>query len=134
MAEQTFVASALIMGVALIAAVVGLARMRDWRGYRPGRGGIEEGTDRTMDVVWALWAVSALAVGAIVYTVLPPIGQSGLLVFGGLFALVLGAYLIWGVYHTVRTHGRKTAEAAMVGAWVIGGLAVIGISVILVLG
>ena len=94
----------------------------------------EEGTDRTMDVVWVLWAVTAVAVGAIVYTVLPPIAESGLLVFGGFFALLLGGYLIWGVYHTIRTHGRKTAEAAMVGAWVLGGLAVLGISVLLVLG
>jgi len=134
MVEQSFVASALIMGVALIAAVIGLARMRDWRGYRPGRVEAEEGTDRTMDVVWVLWAVTAVAVGAIVYTVLPPIAESGLLVFGGFFALLLGGYLIWGVYHTIRTHGRKTAEAAMVGAWVLGGLAVLGISVLLVLG
>ena len=133
MAEQSFVASALVMGVLLVATAVAVIRMRDWRQYRPGREGTAGEVDRTMDVVWLLLAVAVVCVGAIVYSALP-LESSMLIVLGAFLALVLAAYLAWGVYHTLRTNGRKTSEAVMVGAWVVGSLALVGISVLLVLG
>lgn len=135
MAELAFVASGLVMGLLLVVLGLGLARMRDWRAYAPGFvtvAGDEE--DGTMRVVWVLLGISLVATLAIVITAMPPLSGNVVWLFGLLLAAVLAAYTFWGSYHVVRSNGRQTAEAAMVGAWVLGGLSLLGITVLLVLG
>jgi cbb3-type cytochrome oxidase subunit 3 len=77
--------------------------------------------------------VFGFAGGAIFLVTSSP--EIGGLVFLGLalaFAVVLCAFLVWGIYRSGRTRGLKSAQAAMAGAWALGSLLVIAIVVKLV--
>lgn len=62
----------------------------------------------------------------------PEVGSLVFLGLGLAFAAVLCAFLVWGIYSSGRSHGLRSAQAAMAGAWAIGSLLVVAISVKLI--
>jgi hypothetical protein len=77
--------------------------------------------------------VFGFAAGALAMVTGPPaIGAAvglGLIVAS---AAVFCVFLFWGIYHSGRSQGLQSAQAAMAGAWALGSLLIVAIVVKLV--
>lgn len=151
MAEPTYLVSALVTGLFLVATATALGRSRWLRRYSPDRGRAKVQSARTGrppmprspagSAAWLLGLlVVAVALGAGV--VLSAGGTGGVGALGSgpeaalalLLAGTLGSYLFWGVYHAACGRGWNRAQAAALSAWVFGVLLVVAIVVRLVTG
>lgn len=153
MASVSYMFSTLLMGLLVVGVAVALVRLGNRR-QRPaaaggGDGRTDDGTDTlgrygsaigrmarnpgTWYVVFFL-LVFGFVGGALALVTSPPeIGGAVFLALGLAFAAALCAFLAWGVYQSSRYRGLKSAQAAMVGAWVLGSLLIVAIVVKLVL-
>lgn len=142
MAELTYIASGLLTGLFLVGLVVALARARQWKSYTqavsgPGRGESALAMFSEMARTPLAWTVAFLLLvfgagaGAIAFVTgpsLPPVVSQGAGVGIAAVSLsLLGVYLFWGVYHSARYRGLKSAQAAAVGLWLFGILLVAAI-------
>lgn len=150
MAPLAFLASTLLMGVLLLAIVVGLMRARDWQRSPAGAsgGGTIQSVAETdplsgmMDRE-SLWVAAFLVLvlvfsGSAVLFVsdipLPGLGEVDIVpALAGAFGLMLTGYLSYGIYVSARSRGRSSAMAAMISAWIIGLLFLVGLTVKLLL-
>lgn len=152
MAIGTYLPSTLLMGLFLIAIFVALMRIRsgqgttegnrssasnlpDLAGDVPARGGSSDTVSSETPIEWVagfILLVLVAGAGAILFIgdfSLPTMGaQAGVLIAAVLGGLVCG-YLFSGIYISLRSHGRKSAEATAVAFWLLG---LIGIGVIAV--
>lgn len=128
-----FVFSGVIMGIVLVATAAGLALFRDWKRYVPGNRS-DEREASPMRLVYLLLATSLLAILAVVANGGVPMGDGGITLYIVGLGAVLTGYLGYGVYAMVRSHGRKTSEAVMAGAWALGAASLVGLTVLLILG
>ncbi|MFC7153992.1 hypothetical protein ACFQPA_00795 [Halomarina halobia] len=146
MVGVTNIASALLTGLLLVAIVVALLRLRDWRRYTPGTadepgGRLDRGygllaAAASRETTWTLgFLLLALGVGAAALLFLAggPTGQMAGVAAALLGVLVLCGFLVLGVYRTIRFRGRTSAEAVAVSAWVVGSLFVLAVSINLLL-
>jgi hypothetical protein len=117
-ADVVFLSTA-TTAVLLVAVVMALTRLRDWRTVTPSLSSGE--SDRGEDRAWlgtyllgaaALAGVAALAAGG---------GIAGSPVVIGVL-LVVGGYVIAGVYVTALSHGHRTARATAEGLFAAGGV------------
>ncbi|WP_254545932.1 hypothetical protein [Halomarina pelagica] len=147
MDDVTNIASAFLTGLLLVAIVVALLRLRDWRRYDPAssddRGGRLTGAygvlaaAATRQATWILgFLLLALGVGAaaVLFLVGGPTGQMAGVAAALLGVLALCLFLVLGIYRTIRFRGRTSAEAFAVSAWVVGALFVLAVSVNLLVG
>lgn len=139
MAETAYLASAVVTGAALLAVWTFVVRMEDWRHYdaapvesargsRRGRRSDGPRSDAPSDSV-AAWAagffllVLVVGGGAVLLvsdvTLVAGVGWLGLAVA---FATVLLGFLLWGTYSSARFRGLRSAQAALLSAWVFGSL------------
>lgn len=149
MAIGTYLPSTLLMGLFLIAMFVALVRIRDGSGVsQETRSRVSDLPDITGDVparseptdtvsseapiewvVGFILLVIAAGAGAILFIgeySLPAMGtQTGIFIAALLGGIVCG-YLFSGVYISLRSHGRKSAEATAVAIWLLG-LIVVGV-------
>lgn len=149
MVVGTYLPSTLLMGLFLIAVFVALVRIRrgkgtsysgnrggasdlpDIAGDVPARGGSTDTASSETPIEWVIGfilLVLAAGAGSVLFVgdySLPAIGTQGV---GILIAAVLGGllcgYLFSGVYISLRSHGRKSAEATAVAFWLLGLIAV----------
>lgn len=156
MAIGTYLPSTLLMGLFLIVVFVALVRIRNGEGTtsvgnRSGASDLPEITsdvparERSTDTVssetpieWVvgfLLLVLAAGAGAVLFVSdysLPTMGvQAGIFIAAILGGIVCG-YLFSGIYMSLRSHGRKSAEATAVAIWLLGLIAVGVIAVKLV--
>lgn len=143
MAAIGYMMSALMMGVVLVALVATLARGRQWRTPPTGEGGEARAesiaaTVAEMARTPLAWTVGFLVLALVFGTatvafvaggVPSAIAQGVGIAVALLFASVLGTYVLWGVYHSVRNRDVPNAQAAMVSLWVVG-LLLIGVVVV----
>ncbi|MFC6834984.1 hypothetical protein [Halomarina ordinaria] len=142
----TNLASGLLTGAALACVVAVLLGLREGRRYSPSspergdrlsRGAAALVAASRRPAVWtALFLLLSLAVGAGVVLALaggPMSPLAGALAVASA-VLALCAFLVVGVYRTVRFRGRTSAEAFAVSAWAVGALFVLAVSGLLLLG
>lgn len=140
MAELSYLVSALVMGLFLV-AVVAFVRRSERDAVRPERetrSTPESLLDRTRESTSAWIAgflVLVLVAGGLSVAYvggLSPVPTSLARTAGLVLAAVLGAalaaYLGWGGYHVARSRGFGDAQAAAVGAWMLGLLFVVAIA------
>ena len=128
MAQDTLLASSVVLGLFVVAIVVAVARWRS-RGYAYDGGTATEETplERAMssETVWIAGFLGLVAValaGAVYYVsdwTFPVPGGAGLWLAGLLGTIVL-SYLFWGVYHSSRYKGLHRPAALAVTAWMVG--------------
>lgn len=147
MQVSTQLVSAGLMGVLLVAIVAAVVSFRDWRHEEgvPGGGSRTLGT-RTYglvergvhsQLVWVLgFLVLAFALGGAVVLFIAggPMSADAGMTVALVTGLVLLAFLVVGMYRTVRFRGRSSASAAAVTAWTVGTLALVAIVANLLLG
>jgi hypothetical protein len=135
----SFLASTLLMGLFLVAVVafVGYAERRD--AERPGssmRPGAVLSWVRGSTMAWivgflvlvvAVGGSTVLFVGGLLPNPSAQVTQTAGLALGGLVALSLLVYFVWGGYSTARARGYPRSGAAAVGIWVFGMLFVTAI-------
>lgn len=143
MIVTTNLASTVLMGVFLVAVVGVFARLRASRGETTQSTALPQtagDTPRSTEtnagssvtpIGWVIGFLGLIVVaggGAVVFVAgdaLPGIGPQ---VAGAALAVVLGgllcSYLFSGIYLSLRSHGRKSAEATGVALWLLGLLAV----------
>lgn len=139
MATLTYLASAALMGVFLLAIVVAIGRARDWRQYAPARaggGGVASDVSRVArnPATWTVLFVLAIGlVGAgvvLMFTAEAPAGAAA--IAAALIGLVAGVgflfFLFYGSYQWARSHGISRSMAVMTAAWVIGFVVLTAIS------
>lgn len=128
--------STLVMGGFLLAVVVGIMRLREWRQGRPRekRSMLETAADTSQrEDVW-LWTYVLLAVlmagvtYAYVGAISPTAQQVALVVGGGTFGLALLAFFCYGMYQAVRARGRASAQAVGVSVTLLGFLFVLAVA------
>lgn len=140
MAESTYLASALATGVLLLGVWALVSRLENWRSYdaAPGRRDREtESGDAATSWIVGFVAVT-LAVGGLAVLVVSDASLAAALGGGWValvaaFGVLLGGFLLWGAYNSVRHRGYHSAQAALMSAWVFGSLVVAAIAVKLVL-
>jgi cbb3-type cytochrome oxidase subunit 3 len=140
MANTTYLASTVLMGLLGVGVVLFVLRSRPWRHYVPQAAyevaagerpasGLADLAGRTSTwtaayialVLGFMFGAMAYASGAI----------TGPVVIGAVVALVAG-FLVAGVYVAMRDNGRPSAQAAAGSAVATGMLAVLAITVVLV--
>jgi hypothetical protein len=135
MADVTYLASALVMGVSLLGVVFLAARVRRWQNYAPsvaygdmdaGPGGRQTAFSKFVNAprTWvAAFVVLALGfmAGTMVYISGLASGIAGTALIGALGAAVV-VYLVGGVYYAMRERGRPSAQAAATSAITLGSL------------
>lgn len=136
MAELSYLISTVLMGLFLV-AVVGFVRFSERREYAhetpasPGLAARLRGSVGTWIVGFLLLA--AVAGGGAVLFVRTDIAAGTAQAAGAAFAAVIAvslvAYLGWGGYYVARGRGLGNAQAAAVGAWLLGLLFVAAIAV-----
>lgn len=52
---------------------------------------------------------------------------SGIVIFSGVLAGMVGIYLLWGIYHIARVRGLKYSQAVGFGLWFLGLLLLVGV-------
>lgn len=127
MVEATYLASVLVTGALLIAVWTLVVRFEAWRSYEPASDerhgdGSNANESVTAWVVGFLLLVAVVGGGAVLVvsdaSLLAAVGSwAGV---AGLFGLVLGGYLLWGVYSSARYRGLHSAQAALLGLWLFG--------------
>lgn len=149
----TNLASTVLMGVVLVAVVGAFVRLRaspseTTRGKRSTASDLpriagdapRSTTDSDSDIGSSAtpiaWVVGFLALvvvaggGAIAFIAGNALPQIGTQAAGTVLAVILGGllcgYLLSGVYLSLRSHGRKSAEATGVALWLLG-LVVVGV-------
>jgi len=150
MANTNYVLSTVVMGLLMVGVAVAIVRIANWRqrpavaSAREGPRGSEEGdvlgrygaaigaATRTP----ATWYVAFFVLvfgfvgGALALVTSPPeIGGVVFLVLGLAFGAVLCGFLVWGIYSSGRYRGLASAQAAMAGAWALGSLLIVAITV-----
>lgn len=142
MATPDAYATALVTGLVLLAVGMFVIRGRAWRRYSPsvsgGAGGLAPAAEQEgVPLRWLARAVLVVTAAGLV-GLLVVSSATGMLpaVFGviGGFALVLLAFLVWGVYTTARFRGLYSAQAAGATVLLVGLLVVVAIMVKLMLG
>ncbi len=151
MASSGYVASALVMGFALVALTVALVRSRDWRRYAtPQEAGANwsdgeaefellrnVATNPTVWVVSFLVGTLGIGAGAVLFvsgTAVPASMRRGAwLAIVGLSVALIGGYIFWGTYQSSRYRGLDSAQATLAALWVWGTLFVIAVVLKLVL-
>jgi hypothetical protein len=136
---QTALVVSFLFGVALVATVAFVAG-RGWREYTPavagrGDGGASPAARAANDpTVWTVVFLVA-AVGGVGATVLVVGGGGGALQQGAGVALAVGAaavlvgYLFYGTFVSARGRGLKSSQAAALGTWMLGMLAIAVITI-----
>lgn len=154
MAGINYVLSTVVMGLLMVGVAVAIVRVANWRqrpaaaSGREGPGGSGEGDvlGRYGAAIGAAtrnpttWYVAFFVLvfgfvgGTIALVTSPPaIGGVVFLVLGLAFGAVLCGFLVWGIYSSGRYRGLKSAQAAMAGAWALGSLLIVAITVKLIL-
>lgn len=144
MAEYGYIVSSLLTGVVLIMLVFILARARQWRTSSTGvnRGSGKHVDDNVATIIVRIartplaWTVGFLALVVIfgAGTVAFVAGMNGAgVAVAIIFASALGAYLLWGVYHSARHRDLSDAQATLLSLWVIGFLFIAAIILNLVM-
>lgn len=154
MPEINYLFSTLLMGLGLLAIGWTLTRMRGWQRYSPagaaGAGGYAFGSppDRESLVERAMrspvaWIVAFVLLalgfggGTLLFvsgsTFVEGVARPAGLALGAIAVVLLGFYLLVGVYRAAMGHGMKSAQAAAVSAWLFGTLVLVVVAVRLVL-
>lgn len=153
MIVTTNLASTVLMGVFLVAVLAVFARLRTHRGETtngersaasdlpritedapPSTTDLESGPVTGSSAPPIAWVVGFLGLvvvvggGAIAFVAGNALPQIGTQAAGAVLAIVFGGlvcgYLFSGVYLSLRSHGRKSAEATGVALWLLGLIAV----------
>lgn len=146
MAQLGYLVSTVLMGLFLV-AVVGFLRLAERREYSPtfsrseasplGAIGDLARNPAVWIAVFLVVTVGAMLAAVVFVGGLVP-SEAGLtaagLVLGAVVGLLVGGYLLWGVYTTARARGFHSAAAVMVSAWALGILVVVGIAAKLLVG
>ncbi|SFR68985.1 hypothetical protein [Halogeometricum limi] len=129
-----------VLGLGLLSVVV-LLTGRGWRTYsvaggwttRPRPSALARGADSP--AVWtAAFVAVTLAFGgaAILFvggTEIPEgMAAMGGVVLVGLATLVFGSYVFYGTFVSARNRGLKNSQAALLGAWAIGALFLVAVT------
>jgi hypothetical protein len=144
MAPLTYIASTVLTGLVVVALVVALARSREWRSAAATTGAVRTSRASAVTTITDTarsplgWTVAflvlvfgigggalAFVTGAIPTAVSQVAGVALMLAAGA----VMGGYLFWGVYHSARYRGIKSAQATGTGLWVLGMLLIVAIVV-----
>ncbi|WP_436929932.1 hypothetical protein [Halosimplex halobium] len=140
MANTTYLASMVLMGLLGVGVVLFVLRSRRWRHYVPRVAREVAGGERPPSGLAGLagrtgtWTVAYVALvlgfmfGAMAYASGAITGPA---VIGAVVALV-ASFLVAGVYFAMRENGRPSAQAAAGGAVATGMLAVVAITIVLV--
>ncbi|MFC7078986.1 hypothetical protein [Halorussus caseinilyticus] len=142
MARTAYLTSALVTGVVLLAVWVAVARMEEWRHYdrsasetpaRPGETGASESVGAW--VAGFLLLVLVAGGGAVLLVSDPAVASAvgSWVALAVVFAVVLVGFLLWGTYSSARFRGLRSAQAALLSAWLFGSLFVAAVAVKLVL-
>jgi hypothetical protein len=140
MAEIGYLTSAVATGALLLAVWLLVSRMENWRSYdptvtRPDGGGFEwlDSTGAWMAGFFLL--VLVVGGGAVALVSSPGLASAvgSWVALAAAFGVLLLGFVLWGTYSSVRHRGHHSATAAMVSAWVFGGLFVTAIAVKLLL-
>lgn len=129
-------ASTVLMGLVLVIVAVGLAYGRNWRRYALGDDGdvfttIANATQSSTTWI-AAFLLAIVGFGGSTLLYLSSTGatqQLALVVLGVLIGVSMTFFLFMGVYQSVKSHGRSTAEAVATGAWALGALLIVVIAV-----
>jgi hypothetical protein len=140
MANTTYIASTVLMGLLGVGIGLFVLRSRRWRRYVPRVAAEVAAGERPASGLAGLagrtstWTVAYVALvlgfmfGAMAYA---GGAITGPVVIGAVVALV-AAFLVAGVYLAMRDNGRPSAQAAAGSAVATGMLAVVAITVVLV--
>lgn len=146
MAALTYLASAVLMGIAVVAVAIAINRSEPWR-----RGGTSLPFERTSTLesllnspaVWALaFIVAALGVGAaavlavgggLIGGATSDLSGIGIAIVGVVAALLIAFYIGYGSYKSAKARGLIKSQAVFVGAVMVGFLAVVAVAVKLLL-
>lgn len=140
MANTTYLASTVLMGLLGVGVVLFVLRSRSWRHYVPRVAAEVAAGDRPPSALADLagrtgtWTAAyvLLVLGFMFGAMASASGAiTGPLVIGAVVALVAG-FLVVGVYVAMRDNGRPSAQAAAGSAVATGLLAVLAITVVLV--
>ncbi|WP_435360766.1 hypothetical protein [Haloarchaeobius sp. DFWS5] len=134
----SLIGASVVMGVFLVGVLVYL-NAHKMRKYTPMAKDGEPLYRRLSGslTVWILGfiaIVGGLAGGAVAYVSVSP-EQQGLvaMALGGLLALILAGWVLFGTYRSGRNRGLPSATAAMVSAWAFGALFTLAVAVKLLL-
>ncbi|MFC6955275.1 hypothetical protein [Halorubellus litoreus] len=137
MANGAFVASTLVM-VALLAAVfVLVTRAQAVRAYSHTLGvkargiAVGAGSQRGVRVDPKMTLAALVIIGFVAAAAV--LGPDPMVFVGAVAVLVL-AYLAWGVYYLGRSHGLGNAHAVGLSAWFMSMVAVLAIALKLLVG
>ncbi|MFC4451513.1 hypothetical protein [Halorussus aquaticus] len=142
MAETAYLASAVVTGIAVLAVWSFVTRMEDWRHYDAANVGgahTRRSADETDSVgTWAaaFFALVLVAGGGAVLLVSDAGVASAVgdwVAVGSVLGVSLLGFLLWGTYSSARFRGLRSAQAALLSAWLFGSLFVVGVAVKLVL-
>lgn len=138
MAALTYAVSTLLMGIFLVAIGVALARGMEWRRYSLPGGG--DSTSKALrraarnPIAWTagfLFLAFGSAAGAVLYVtdsgVSKTVTAGAGMVVAAVIAIALGLYFFWGVYHSSRYRGLKSAQAAALTGWIFGLVLIVAI-------
>lgn len=147
MIVTTNLASTVLMGVFLVAVLGVVARLRASRGETTRSAAVpqtadtprsttENGPGASSSATPIRWVIGFLGLvvvaggGAVVFIAGNALSGIGPQTAGAALVVVLGgllcSYLFSGVYLSLRSHGRKSAEATGVALWLLG-LLVVGV-------
>ncbi len=125
------VALTVSMGVLLVAVVVVYTQLRTSQSNRATPPPQSATAEEDIPPSWILGFLLLVAVaggGTLAFLASDSIGQFAGQTAGILIAVVLGGilggYLISGIYVSLRSHGRKSAEATGVALWLLGCIAI----------
>jgi hypothetical protein len=131
MASTSLLGLAAVMGVVLVVAAAGVARLRRRDSYRPTFGDIAPDDGSALSSDAAALAATVLVVAVVAAAV---VLENAVLVFGAVVPGLLFAYFGWGVYHMARSRGLPRAHSVGLSAWLVGVLLVGVVATNLVLG
>ena len=142
----SYLASSLLMGTLAVLVLVALVRSRRWYRYSPrpdGEAGVAWAPDgdagpplleRPEAWIAAFFGLALLAVGGVFAFVTSPAAPDGLLSVPVLVlaGLLLGPYLLLGVYTAAKGRGHPSSVAAAETATVLGALFLVAVTLQLV--
>ncbi|MFB6309216.1 MAG: hypothetical protein ABEH35_07800 [Haloarculaceae archaeon] len=148
MATSAYLASTALMAVVVVGVVLWAARGRQWYRYSPSTAdegwyrtdaetsGFAATLGETRTWILAFLVASVVAVGGVLtYVTTAPPGQTSVgLGVAVIFGVLLGGYLIVGVYSSARRRGHPSSIAAAETATVVGALFLVAIALQLVVG